>query len=263
MRPTPGPRGHSPSSRHADGNDTTAQNAEESKSDFDRFTGFIETVVDIINGGLSGLLDFVLPDGIMEKINAWLDKMFAKVNEAIEKVAQVFAYVGSPSTLRNTGLDWVQSVGTPSQQCTATLLPTALPTTGNWEGKAYDAYRLRVDQQGPASDDVLAKCQVIDTQLDTFAGAIENFWIGMLGAVGALVVGVIATAAELAGVVTAPAAIVTIVGAVGVFLTFLVDAISALLSANQATSSFVVNVTNALASTTAFPGGAWPRHTAA
>lgn len=258
-----GSGGRSSSRRHADGNDTTAQNAEKSKSDFDRFTGFIDTVVDIINGGISGLLDLVLPDGIMDRINAWLDKMFAKVNEAIDKAAQVFAYVGSPSTLRNTGLDWVQSVGTPAQQCTSTLLPTALPTTGNWEGKAYNAYRLRVDQQKPAADDVLSKCQMINTQLDSFAGAIENFWIGFLGAVGSLVVGVIATAAELAGVVTAPAAIVTIVGAVGLFITFLVDAISAITSASQATSSFVVNVTNALASTSAFPGGAWPRHTAA
>lgn len=250
----PGPSG---------GSDTTAQNAEESKSEFDRFTGFIDTVVDIIRGGISGLLDLVLPDGIMERINSWLDKMFAKVQEAIDKAAQVFAYVGSPSTLRSTGLNWVQDVGTPAQQCTATLLPTVLPTTGNWEGKAYDAYRLRVDQQGPASDDVLAKCQDINTQLDTFGGAIENFWIGMLGAVASLVIGVLATAAELAGVVTAPLAIATIIGAVGLFVTFLVEAITALLSANQATSSFVVNVTNMLASTSAFPGGAWPRHTAA
>lgn len=254
--PTPGTSGR------ASGTDTTAQNAEEAESEFGRFTDFIGTVVDIINGGLSGFLDFILPDGIMEKINSWLDKMFAKVDEAIDKAAQVFAYVGSPSTLRNAGLDWVQDVGTPAQQCTATLLPTVLPTTGNWEGAAYNAYRLRVDQQGPAADDVLAKCQNINTELDTFAGAIENFWIGMLGAVGALVVGVVATAIELAGVVTAPAAIITIIGAVGVFITFLVDAISALTAANQATSSFVVSVTNSLASTSAFPGGAWPRHTA-
>lgn len=248
---------------YPDGNDTTAQNAEECKSDFTRFTDFINTVVDIINGGISGLLSFVLPDGIMDLINSWLDKMFAKVNEAIEKAAKVFAYVGNPSKLRTSGLDWVQSVGMPSQQCTATLLPTVLPTTGNWEGKAYNAYRLRVDQQGPASDDVLAKCKDINTQLDSFAGAIENFWIAMLGAVASLVIGVIATAIELAGVVTAPAAIITIVGAVGTFITFLVSAISAITTANQATSSFVVNVTNSLASTSAFPGGAWPRHTAA
>jgi hypothetical protein len=245
------------------GTDTTAQNAEESKSDFDRFTDFIDGVVDIIRGGLTGMLDLVLPDGLMERINSWLDKMFARVNEAIDKAAQVFAYVGSPSTLRNSGLDWVQDVGTPAQQCTATLLPTVLPTTGNWEGKAYNAYKLRVDQQGPAADDVLAKCQDINTQLDSFAGAIENFWIGMLGATAALYIGVIATALELAGVVTAPAAIVTIIGAVGVFVTFLVDAISTLLAANQATSSFVVSVTNMLASTSKFPGGAWPRHAVA
>ncbi|MDT0156130.1 hypothetical protein Q9R19_00655 [Microbacterium sp. ARD32] len=240
----------------------TARNAEDSKSDFDRFTGFIDTVVDIINGGI-GMLDLVLPDGIMERIQGLLDKMFAKVKEAIDKVGEVFAYVGSPSTLRTTGLDWVQDVGNPAQQCTATLQPSVLPTTGHWTGQAYDAYRLRVDLQKPAADDVLTKCQDINTQLDSFAGAIENFWIGMLGAVGALVIGVLATAAELAGVVTAPAAIATIIGAVGVFLTFLVDGISAITSANQATSSFVVSVTNALASTSAYPGGAWPRHTAA
>ncbi|SJN46189.1 hypothetical protein FM104_14650 [Microbacterium esteraromaticum] len=244
------------------GSDSTAQNAQESKSEFDSFTGFIDGVVDIINGGL-GLVNFVLPDGIMDRINSWLEKMFAKVQEAIDKVAQVFAYVGSPSTLRNTGLDWVRDVGTPAQQCTATLLPTVLPTTGNWEGKAYDAYQLRVDQQGPASDDVLAKCNDINTQLDSFAGAIENFWIGMLGAVVSLVIGVLTTAAALAGVVTAPVAIGTIIGAVGVFLTFLIDGISAIMTANQGTSSFVVGVTNTLSSTSAFPGGAWPRHAAA
>src|SRR5690554_1736046 len=98
------------------GSDMTAQNAEESKSDFDRFTGFIETVVDIINNGITGLLDLVLPDGIMDRIRSWLDRMFAKVNEAIDKTAEVFAYVGSPSTLRNAGLDWVRDVGQPAQQ---------------------------------------------------------------------------------------------------------------------------------------------------
>ena len=55
----------------------------------------------------------------------------------------------------------------------------------------------------------------------------------------------------------------TVVALEALFITFLVDAISAITSASQATSSFVVNVTNALASTSAFPGGAWPRHAAA
>jgi hypothetical protein len=235
---------------------------EKSKSTFPEFVDGANSVVDLINGLLELASHIPLIGELIDRINDLLRKMFEKVNEAISKTAEIFAYVGSPITLRQTGLSWVESVGAPSTETTSTIIPSALPSTGNWQGAAHDAYITRVDLQQPASQDIYDKCVLIDTELNTFADAIVDFWVAFSIAAITTAIGVALGVAEIVSVVGSPAGVATIIAEVGFFIIDVIGLINIILTANEAASSFMLNVTNELGSTGAFPGAAWPRHAA-
>lgn len=243
------------------GRDNTAD-VEKSKSKFQEFVEAADSVIGIINGVLELAEHIPLIGELIEKINNLLRKMFEKVNEAISKTAEIFAYVGSPMTLRQAGLSWVQSVGAPATQATSTIVPSSLPSTGNWEGAAHNAYIARVDLQQPAAEDVYNKCVMIDQELNTFADAIVDFWVAFSIAAITTAIGVALGIAEIVSVWGAPAGVATIIAEVGFFIVDVIGLVDIIMTANQAASTFMMNVTNELASTGAFPGGAWPRHAA-
>lgn len=252
---------HGGSSRGGDGRDNAAD-VEKSKSKFQEFVELADSVIGIINGVL-GLAEHIPGIGsIIERINELIRRMFEKVNEAIQKTAEIFAYVGSPMTLRQAGLSWVESVGAPATQATVSIIPSSLPSTGHWEGKAHDAYIRRVDLQQPAAEDVYNKCVMIDGELHKFADAIVDFWVSFSIAAITTAIGVGLGIAEIASVVAAPGGVATIIAEVGFFIIDVIELVNIILTANQAASTFMMNVTNELAATGAFPGGAWPRHAA-
>jgi hypothetical protein len=220
-------------------------------------------VVDLINGILDVAEKIPFIGELIEKINNLLRKMFEKVNEAIQKTAEIFAYVGNPAALRQAGTSWVQSVGTPATVATSTIITSSLPSTGHWEGAAHNAYIARVELQQPASDSIYAKCTMIDDQLNTFADAIVDFWIAFALGVLTMAIGVATAVAEICSVVGAPVGIGTIIVDVLSFISDVVNLVSIIMTANQAAADFMTQVTNELGSVSAFPGAAWPRHTAA
>lgn len=234
-----------------------------SKSKFQEFVDGASSVIGLINE-LIGLATHIPGIGdLIAKIQGLITRMFEKVNEAISKTAEIFAYVGSPTTLRQTGLSWVQSVGAPATQATAGIVPSALPSTGHWNGAAHDAYILRVNLQQPAAEDVYSKCTMIDTQLNTFADAIVDFWIAFSIAAITTAIGVGLGIAEIVSVIGAPGGVATIILAVVSFITDVIGLVNIILTANQASADFMTEVTHSLSSTSAFPNGAWPRHAAA
>lgn len=244
------------------GGGDNARDVQHSKSKFDEFVDGANSVIDIINGVLSIAEKIPFIGELIEKINELLRRMFEKVNEAIQKTTEIFAYVGNPSTLRQTGISWVQSVGTPSTVATSTVVLSALPSTGNWEGAAHDAYAARVELQNPASESIYAKCTMIDEQLNTFADAIVDFWVAFSIAAITTAVGVGLGIAEIVSVYGAPGGVATIIGEVVSFIADVVNLVSIIMTANQAAADFMTQVTNELGAVSAFPGGAWPRHTA-
>ncbi|WP_309127390.1 hypothetical protein [Microbacterium sp.] len=239
-----------------------AADVDKSKSKFQEFVDAADSVIGIINGVLELAEHIPLIGELIEKINNLIRKMFEKVNEAISKTAEIFAYVGSPTTLRQAGLSWVQSVGAPATQATATIVTSSLPSTGTWEGAAHNAYIARVDLQQPAAEDVYNKCVMIDQELNTFADAIVDFWVAFSIAAITTAIGVALGIAEIVSVFGAPGGVATIIAEVGFFIVDVIGLVDIILTANQAASAFMMNVTQELASTGAFPGGAWPRHAA-
>lgn len=234
-----------------------------SKSKFQEIIDGANSVVGLINGLLELASHIPFIGEIISRIHDLVRRMFEKVNEAVSKTAEIFAYVGSPTTLRQAGLSWVENVGAPATQATSTIVTSSLPSTGHWEGKAHNAYTARVDLQQPAAQDTYDKCVMIDEQLNTFADAIVDFWIGFSLGVLTAAIGVAAAIIEITSVVAAPVGIGTIIIDVVAFIADVVSLLSIIMAANQAASSFMMEVTNSLGSTGAFPGGAWPRHTAA
>lgn len=265
-RPHPHPDGPSGGNRPRGGSHSGRDNTgdvERSTSKFKEFVDTANSVVDLINGILELAEHIPFIGELIEKINNLIRKMFDKVNEAIQKTAEIFAYVGSPATLRQTGLSWVQSVGTPSTVATSTIVTSALPSTGHWGGAAHNAYTARVELQQPASDSIYAKCTMIDDELNTFADAIVDFWVAFALGVLTLAIGVAAGVAEISSVVAAPVGVGTIIIEVLSFISDVVNLISIVMTANQAAADFMTQVTNELGAVSAFPGAAWPRHTAA
>lgn len=259
--PRPRPDAPSPGRSPGGGRDNTAD-VERSKSKFDEFVDGANSVIDIINGLLEIASNIPFIGDLVDRINDLIGRMFEKVNEAIQKTTQIFAFVGNPAALRQAGSGWVQNVGTPSLNASGTVAVSALPTTGNWEGKAYNAYKGRVELQNPASDSVYAKCTMIDTELNTFADAIVDFWVAFSIAALTTAIGVALGVAEIASVIGAPGGVLTIIAAVVSMIADVVNLVSIIMAANEAAASFVTEVTNELGAASAFPGGAWPRHTA-
>lgn len=264
-RPRPdGPDGGSPrgpSGSH--GGRDNAGDVERSRSKFWEFVDGADSVIGIINGilELAGHIPFI--GDLIDRINQLIQRMFDKVNEAIQRTAEIFAYVGSPNTLRQTGVSWVQSVGTPATVATSTVVLSSLPSTGHWEGAAHNAYAARVELQNPASDNIYAKCTMIDEQLNTFADAIVDFWVAFSIAAITTAIGVALGIAEIVSVFGAPGGVATIIVEVLSFIADVINLVNIILTANQAAADFMTQVTNELGAVSAFPGGAWPRHTAA
>lgn len=244
------------------GGGDNAGDVERSRSKFTEFVDGASSVVDLINGILELAGHIPLIGDLIDRINDLIRRMFEKVNEAISKTAEIFAYVGSPTTLRQTGISWVQSVGTPATVATSTVVLSSLPSTGHWTGAAYNAYSARVELQQPASDSIYAKCTMIDEQLNTFADAIVDFWVAFSIAALTTAVGVGLGIAEIVSVWGAPGGVATIIMEVVSFIADVVNLVNIILTANQAAADFMTQVTNELGAVSAFPGGAWPRHTA-
>ncbi|HTN54561.1 MAG TPA: hypothetical protein VLZ82_00145 [Microbacterium sp.] len=240
-----------------------ASDVANSTSKFQEILDGANSVIGLINGLLELASHIPFIGEIISRIQDLVTKMFEKVNEAVSKTAEIFAYVGSPTTLRQAGLSWVESVGAPATQATATIVKSALPSTGHWEGKAHDAYIARVELQQPAAEDVYSKCVMIDEQLNTFADAIVDFWVGFSLGVLMAAIGVAAAIIEITSVVAAPVGIGTIIVDVVAFIADVISLVNIIMTANEAAASFMMEVTHSLGSTMAFPGGAWPRHAAA
>lgn len=261
----PGANGSGRNSSRGGGSGSGRDNAsdvQKSRSKFEEFVDVASSVVDLINGLLELASHIPFIGDLIDRINNLISRMFEKVNEAIQKTTDVFAYVGSPMTLRQAGLSWVTSVGAPATQATATIVPSALPSTGHWEGAAHNAYITRVDLQQPAAQDVYDKCVMIDQELNTFADAIVDFWVSFSIAAITTAIGVGLGIAEIVSVIGAPGGVLTIIAEVGFFVADVIDLINIILTANEAASAFMSNVTSELASAGAFPSGAWPRHAA-
>lgn len=267
-RPRPdGPSGSSSGSRGGSsgghGGRDNAGDVERSRSKFEEFVDGADSVIGIINGLLELAGHIPLIGDLIDRINQLIQRMFEKVNEAIQRTAEIFAYVGSPTTLRQAGMSWVQDVGTPATVATSTVVLSALPSTGNWEGAAHNAYAARVELQNPASESIYAKCTMIDEQLNTFADAIVDFWVAFSIAAITTAIGVGLGIAQIVTVWGTPSGIGTIIVEVLAFIADVINLVNIILAANQAAADFMTQVTAELAAVSAFPGGAWPRHTAA
>lgn len=253
--------GRSGSGSHGSGDN--AGDVERSTSKFDEILDRTNSVIDIINGVLELASHIPLIGELIDRINDLIGRMFEKVNEAIQQTTQIFAFVGNPALLRQTGTTWVQTVGTPATVATSTVVLTALPSTGHWTGAAHDAYAARVELQNPASESIYAKCEMIDSELNTFADAIVDFWVNFSISVLMTAIGVGLGIAEIVSVWGAPGGVVTIIAEIVSMIADVVSLVDIINTANQAAADFMTNVTSELAAASAFPGGAWPRHTAA
>ncbi|WBU38696.1 hypothetical protein [Homoserinibacter sp. YIM 151385] len=218
----------------------------------------VDNVVNIINGILDVISWFPGLGGIVDLIRERVQEMFAQAQKMADKVAEVFAFVGDPSGLREMGLFWVTGVGEPSLDATTGIKLENMPTAGAWRGDPYDAYVAKAAPQQPAAQEVHARTVMIENQLNTFAAAIEAFWIAFAIAALALIGEIIAGIAMIAGIYTSPPGVLEVVMAIIGFITAVIDMITPFIDANNAAAAMMSEVTASITNGAAFVGGNWP-----
>lgn len=168
-------------------------------------------------------------NGLLEWVPGFLEDLIQPVLDGLEwlnrKVAEFWAEIrefldntGNPDKLERHSEALINNVANPLTTISGNIAMEKLATNTEWTGSGAEAYKAIVPPQGDGLKDLRDLATDLGNTLKELANGIENFWIAMGFAFGALVVGIVAAIAEAATIVGAPAAIVTIAGAIGVAL---------------------------------------------
>lgn len=143
----------------------------------------------------------------------WLNRQIA---EFWGEIKEFLDNTGSPDKLEHYHEVLIKNVAKPAGDIAGNIAIEKLSTNTEWTGSGAEAYKALVPSQGDGLKDVRDLATDLANALKELANGIENFWIAMGFAFGALIVGIVASIAEAATIIGIPAAIVTICGALGV-----------------------------------------------
>lgn len=183
------------------------EQSREIEGDFREFFEKVNSVLDWVPGYLEHLIQPIL-DGM-----SWLGEKIAEfwitVNEFLDNT-------GSPSKLEAHAQALFDSVAAPLNTISGDIALDKMPTHIEWTGSGATAYHTIVPKQEKNASDLKDLATDLGNTLKELANGIENFWIAMGFAFGALIIGAVAAILEACTVIGIPAAIATIVAAIGV-----------------------------------------------
>lgn len=219
-------------------------------------------LVDTLNNTLSRVPDFLVPQFVVDTIQAGIRRMYELYNDLARRIQEFFRSPGWPWALYGAGDRWLNDVARPAADLEEEINSDRLDVDDYWKGSAAAAYTKSLGRQQSAFAAMVGVARKIKECLDTAARAMIAFWIALVLAIGTAVAG-IATAIGLAlsgvGAPGAPAA--AIAGLVG--------GIAAIAGGVVATTDQFRNVVeqaDALREesdlNTAFDGDRWPSATA-
>jgi|SRR5882757_5220768 len=177
--------------------------------DFREFFDKVNSVMDWVPGFLEHLIQPII-DGM-----EWLGN---KIKEFWDGVTEFLDNTGSPSKLEAHAQALFDSVAKPLNTISGDIAIDKMPTHIEWTGSGATAYHTIVPKQEKNASDLKDLATDLGNTLKELANGIENFWIAMGFAFGALIVGAVAAIIEACTVVGIPAAIATIAGAIGLAL---------------------------------------------
>ncbi len=222
----------------------------------------LRELVTKINETLSSIPAILIPDVVIEGIQAGIRKMNELFDQLVSKMQEFFNSPGWPPALFAAGDQWLSAVAGPSAETENRINANKLAVDNYWKGSAAEAYKETLDTQQPAFAAVVDLARKIEQCLHDAGWGIIKFWVAVGVALVALAAG-IATAIGLAvsgvGAPGAPAAAIgALLGALG--------AISAGAWAVFVEFQGVKDQADTLREesryNTAFDGDQWPRATA-
>jgi uncharacterized protein YukE len=181
--------------------------AREIDGDFRDFYDKVNSVIDWVPAPLEHLIRPIL-DGL-----EWLGE---RIKEFWDSVADFLDNTGSPSKLEAHAQVLFDSVAKPLETISGDIALDKLPSHIEWTGSGATAYHTIVPKQEKNASDLKDLATDLGNTLKELANGIENFWIAMGFAFGALIVGAVAAIVEACTVVGIPLAIATICAAIGV-----------------------------------------------
>lgn len=226
----------------------------------------INSLVEKIKGKLDALLgvvnDFLgwVPWGLgwlADKIKDAWNWLVEKFNEFWDAVTLIFSNPGDRGALSTTGNEWSTGVGGPVSAKKDTVDASAiLKADDKWHGDAADAYAGKAKLHQTALEKIVTNYVTgASAALETVRAGLVKYYMGLITALGALVVGIIGALASSATIFGIPAGIFIAAGAalvaIGAFYTG-----GTLLKSDCTTAR--TSLVQKMNDNNGFPDGSWP-----
>lgn len=220
---------------------------EKIKTKFDELMGKVNDFLGWIPWGLGWLAD---------KIESAWNGLVDKWNEFWDGCELIFGNMGDPDSIQQVSNEWNNDVGGPVSAQAGKADRALLAADDHWEGQAAASYFPKSALHKTALEAVQNTFATgFRTALDSVRSGLVKFYMGLVTALGALVVGFIGALASSATIFGIPAGILIAAGAclvaIGAFYTG-----GTLLKSDCTTAQ--TQLTNTMNTQGPFPGGQWP-----
>lgn len=247
-----------------------ASSGQEIQELLDRVTRTLERIwnkaqelVDTINRTLSRVPSLLIPDFLVERVQAGINRMYELLSEAARKVQEYLQSPGWPPALYDAGDRWVSGVARPSADTEAKINADRLNVDNYWRGPAAEAYASTLGNQQAAFAAMVEVARLVKENLHSAARGVIGFWVAVAGALVILVGGIITAIGLALGVITMPASPVAAVTGVLGFIGALGTAVYGAYSYFQDVADDASRLREESQFNTAFDGDEWPRATTA
>lgn len=229
----------------------------------ERISSKMQKLVDKINSILRSIPSFLVPDFVVDKIKAGIQKMNEMFTKLANKIQEFFASPGWPPALFEAGDRWLVQVAQPSATSEAEVSASRLHVDDYWKGSAADAYKDTLGEQQPAFAAMAALARKVKEFLHTAAWGIIKFWVAVGLALAGVAVAIIAAIVACASVVGAPAAPLAVVAGISAALVTITSVSWAVFVEFQGVKQGASSLREERQFNTDFDGDNWPAATAA
>lgn len=227
------------------------QGIRRAKLDFSGVPGPGGAVLDLVGSGINA---------IIEGINWLANQLIELVTDAIERIGQLLDARDIPPRMGRAADDWLELVRRPATGVAGQLTPSELLGSYNWQSAAGSAYAAVIPAQAAAANKVGTIADQAATTSVNVANGGKDFYTSLAFALAGFLIGL---AGAIATLVSGPIGLAGVLGGITVYLVAIDRAVSEANALNGTLAGELVNLHGELADGSTFPGGSWPKGTAA
>lgn len=228
----------------------------------ERIRNKMNELVDTINRTLSSLPDLLVPDFVVDALQAGIRKMNELFTKLVTKMAQFFQSPGWPPALFDAGELWLSGVAGPSAATEEQISTGGMKVDDYWKGEAAKNYQATLGKQQPAFAAMVTLARKIETLLNDAAWGIIKFWIAAILALVVLVGGIFTAIGLALGGVTLPGSVPAAIGAIIGALAAIGGGAWVAISEFQGVTEVASSLKEERQYNTSFDGDNWPAATA-